>query len=100
MLPENYDLLFVALSYVVAGLGSYTALSLGGRLSTPSGNLRVRWLIGGAAAQATGIWAMHYTGMLALHLPIPIGYYIPLVVLSFLLAFGAALLALALTQRA
>jgi NO-binding membrane sensor protein with MHYT domain len=100
MMPQSYDPLFVALSYVVAALGSYTALSLGARLSTPSGNLRLPWLLGGAAAQATGIWAMHYTGMLALHLPVPIGYYIPLVIISFLIAFGACLLALALTQRA
>src|SRR6476661_1888598 len=100
MLPERYDLLFVALSCVVAGLGSFTALSLGARLSTPSGHLRVPWLVGGAVAQATGIWAMHFTGMLALHLPVPIGYYTPLVVLSFLIALGASILALALTQRA
>jgi NO-binding membrane sensor protein with MHYT domain len=99
MLPETYDPLFVALSYVVAGLGSYTALSLGARLLTRSGHLRVSWLLGGAAGQATGIWAMHFTGMLALHLPVPIGYDVPLVVLSYIIAFTGSLLALTLTQR-
>jgi NO-binding membrane sensor protein with MHYT domain len=99
MLPETYDPEFVVLSYVVAALGSYTALSLGARLTAMSGRLRVPWLLGGAAAQAAGIWAMHFTGMLALHLPVPIGYFVPLLIASYIIAFMGSLLAMVFTQR-
>jgi NO-binding membrane sensor protein with MHYT domain len=98
MLPESYDPLLVALSYLVALLGSYTALSIVGRLSDPGGRLRVRWLLGGATAQGTGIWAMHFTGMLALRLPVPIAYNVIMITLSFLVATSGSLLALWLTQ--
>jgi NO-binding membrane sensor protein with MHYT domain len=99
MLPESYDPPLLALSYMVALLGSYTALSIVARLSDIRGQLRVRWLFGGAFAQGTGIWGMHFTGMLALHLPVRIGYDVTLVALSFLVAVYGSLLALWLTQR-
>jgi NO-binding membrane sensor protein with MHYT domain len=99
MLPERYDPLLVILSYLIAVLGSYTGLSMGARLTSPSGRLRGSWLLGGAFAQATGIWSMHFTGMLALTLPVPIAYNVAFVSLSFVIALGGSLLALALTQR-
>jgi NO-binding membrane sensor protein with MHYT domain len=55
----------VLLSYVVAIFASYTALDLAGRVSAYSGRGRALWLAGGAFAMGTGIWSMHFTGMLA-----------------------------------
>jgi signal transduction histidine kinase len=98
-LPESYDLLLVALSYLVSFAGSYTALSMVARLSTPGGRLRVPWLLGAAFAQGTAIWSMHFAGMLALDLSIPIAYYVALVALSLVIAGTGSLLALFLTQR-
>jgi NO-binding membrane sensor protein with MHYT domain len=99
MLPESYDPVLVALSYVVALLGSYAALSIVGRLTDASGRLRVGWLVGGAFAQGFGIWGMHFTGMLALRLPVPVAYNVALVTLSFLVAMSGSLLSLWLTRR-
>jgi signal transduction histidine kinase len=99
MLPEHYDPLLVLLSYAVAAFGSITALHLGARIRSRTGQLRVPWLVGGAAAQGTGIWGMHFTGMLAFHLPVPIAYDVPLIALSWIVASAGALLALFLTQR-
>src|SRR5690349_3494742 len=98
-LPERYDPLLVALSYVVAVVGSLTALRMGARVSTAAGTLRPQWLTGGALAQGAGIWSMHFTGMLALSLPVPISYDVPLVILSYVVASGGALLSLVLTRR-
>jgi NO-binding membrane sensor protein with MHYT domain len=42
---------------------------------------------------------MHFTGMLAFHLPVPIAYDVPLVVLSILIACAGALVALLLASR-
>src|SRR5260370_30819207 len=38
------------------------------------------------------IWSMHYTGMLAFHLSVPVRYHVPTTVLSFLIAIvGSAI---------
>lgn len=99
MLPARYSSLIVVLSYVVALLGSYTALSIASRLSGPADQLRLRWLLGGAFAQGTGIWGMHFTGMLAFHLPVPVRYNLSLVTLSLVVAASGSMLALWVTQR-
>jgi NO-binding membrane sensor protein with MHYT domain len=99
MLPKGYDPLLVVLSYAVALLGSYTALGIAARLTAPGGQIRMPWLFGGSFAQATGIWGMHFTGMLALRLPIPVSYDVTLVALSFLIAMTGTLIALWLTHR-
>jgi NO-binding membrane sensor protein with MHYT domain len=99
MLPQRYDALLVVLSYLVAFLGSYTALSIAARLTAPGGRLRLRWLVGGAFAEGTAIWSMHFTGMLALHLSVPVAYNVTLVLLSHVIASTGSLLALWLTQR-
>jgi NO-binding membrane sensor protein with MHYT domain len=99
MLPERHDPVLVVLSYLVATLGSITALRLGARVGARGGRLRVRWLIGGALAQGMGIWGMHFTGMLAFRLPVPIDYDVPLMLLSYVVAAAGAALALSFTQR-
>jgi diguanylate cyclase (GGDEF)-like protein len=37
-----------------------------------------------------GVWSMHYLGMLAVSMPVPVDYYVPTVVLSLLLAVAAS----------
>ncbi len=46
-----------------------------------------------------GIWAMHYIGMLAFRLPIPVYYHVPTVILSLLAAILASLVALYVVSR-
>lgn len=71
----TYDYWLVALSLVVASLASYTALDLSGHISVMTRpRIRHAWLAGGAAAMGIGIWSMHFIGMLAFSLPIPLGY--------------------------
>ncbi|MEA2706740.1 MAG: hypothetical protein QOH22_1528, partial [Gemmatimonadaceae bacterium] len=53
-----------------------------------------------ALAMALGIWSMHFVGMLALHLPIPVWYDAPLVFLSFFAAFVGCVIAFAIFNRA
>ena len=59
---------------LVAVLASYTALSLAGRVSQATETGARWWIAGGAFAMGTGIWAMHFVGMLAFRLPIPLSY--------------------------
>jgi diguanylate cyclase (GGDEF)-like protein/PAS domain S-box-containing protein len=90
----SYSLQFVALSVLLAMFASYSALDLTGRVTSARGNLRIVWLGFGASAMGLGIWAMHYVGMLALTLPMPVFYHVPTVLLSLFAAIAASVVAL------
>jgi PAS domain S-box-containing protein len=94
-----YDYRLVALSVVIAICASYAALDLAGRVTAARGKARLAWLIGGASAMGLGIWSMHYIGMLAFSLPIPVQYDWPTVVVSLLAAVLASAIALFVVSR-
>jgi diguanylate cyclase (GGDEF)-like protein len=83
----TYNLLLVLLSILVASIASYVALDLVSRVVATQGTRASRyWLVGGALSMGTGIWSMHFVGMLAFQLPIPMAYNIPVTLLSLLIA--------------
>src|ERR1700719_282048 len=95
----SYNYALVALSVLIAMFASYAALDLAGRVTAASGWTRVFWLLGGAGAMGTGIWSMHYIGMLAFILPIPVAYHWPTVLLSMFAAILASAIALYVVSR-
>ncbi|HEV2419563.1 MAG TPA: response regulator [Terriglobia bacterium] len=99
VLPGSYDFRLVALSFVIAMCASYAALDLAARTSATRGRARYAWLCGGAVAMGVGIWSMHYIGMLAFSLPVPILYDLPIVFLSWVAAAASSALALYLIAR-
>jgi diguanylate cyclase (GGDEF)-like protein len=97
----TYNFWLVAVSFIVAALASYTALDLTGRIALlASSRLRHAWLVGGAAAMGVGIWSMHFIAMLALSLPIPLGYDFALTGDSLAIAVVVSYFALFVTTRA
>src|SRR3954471_15829783 len=95
----SWDPWLVVLSYVVAVFASYTALDLAGRVVAARGWGRRIWLAGGAFAMGTGIWAMHFTGMQAYKMSIPVTYDVPVTLLSMAIAIAASALALFAVSR-
>src|SRR5258708_7926905 len=95
----SYNYALVALSVLIAIVASYAALDLAGRVTAPSGWTRTVWLLGGAGAMGTGIWSMHYIGMLAFILPIPVAYHWRTVLLSLFAAILASVIALSVVSR-
>jgi len=94
MLTGHYEIPLVLVSIFVAIVASYSALSLAGRVTEAKGRARYAWTVGGAIAMGSGIWAMHFVGMLAFSLPIPIAFDTPITVASLLLPIAASGLAL------
>lgn len=94
MYAASYNPLLVAASLFVAILASYTALDMAGRITTAQGRAAHWWLVGGAAAMGVGIWSMHFIGMLAFSLPIPLGYDPAITLLSLLIAIASSVFAL------
>ena len=73
-MSSSYSHGLVLASSLVAVAASYAALKAAGRITASRGVARRWWLAGGALAMGFGIWSMHFIGMLAYRLPIPVGY--------------------------
>ena len=75
VLAPQYSLGLVALSYIVSFAGSLTALMCASRMLKATGLARFSMLACAAVALGgIGIWSMHFIGMLAYRLPVPIVY--------------------------
>ena len=99
ILTSSYDYRLVVLSVVIAVFSSYAALDLAGRVTAARGRICVAWLAAGATAMGLGIWSMHYIGMLAFRMPMPVEYDWPTVLLSLLAAIFASAVALYVASR-
>ena len=76
--PRYYTPALVAISYGVAVLAAFVALDMAARIAA-SERRAARWWLGlGSTAMGVGIWSMHFIGMLAFSLPIPLGYDLPI----------------------
>ena len=95
----SYDYRLVILSVLIAVLASYTSLDLAGRVTASRHWARFAWLTAGAASLGIGIWSMHYVGMMAFSLPIPILYNWPTVLLSLLAGVCASAAGLFVVSR-
>src|SRR3984885_5496751 len=94
-----YDFRLVTASVLIAVFAAYAALDLAGRVTAAKGLLRFVWLGGGAFAMGIGIWSMHYIGMEAFRLPVPVQYDWPTVLLSMIAAVFASAVALFVVSR-
>ena len=95
----HHDPKLVVLSVTVAVIASYAALDLAARVSVRRGRAAWLWLLGGAGVMGTGIWSMHFIGMLALQLGGPVAYDGPINAASWLIAVLASGVALLVVRR-
>ena len=73
-LTSHHNLWAVAASLLLATLASYVALDLSRRVRHASGRPHLLWWALGSLAMGTGIWSMHFVGMLGFSLPISLGF--------------------------
>lgn len=82
-LPIGYNPRIVLLSYIIACVAAYAAWNMTERLqASREPGLQYMWLGAGAAVLGFGIWCMHFVGMLAMVLPIPVAYDLATTLLS------------------
>jgi diguanylate cyclase len=89
----------VALSVAVAIVAGYLALDLAQRSAGAGGVMRRAWIVAGGVTIGLGIWSMHFIGMLAMKMAMPVSYDLPLVALSMIAAIGGSVIALAVVVR-
>jgi NO-binding membrane sensor protein with MHYT domain len=98
-MEASYNPWLVGLSIVVAMVVAYTALKLAARVADAAGSAGRLWLVGGAVAMGMGIWSMHFIGMLAFSVDIPLRYGILKTLLSLVIAIITSGFALAIASR-
>ena len=98
-MPLSYNLFLVAGSLAMAVFASYVSFDMARRVRTSQRGIGLAWWAAGSLVMGTGIWAMHFMGMQALELPIPIGFSRGLTFVSWVAAVAASGVALALASR-
>lgn len=93
----NYGI--VALSIATAIIGSYVALYFAARLRNALGRERIWWTLLGALTMGLAIWSMHFVGMLAMSMDMPMSYDPTLSFLSIVAAAVGAGVAFLILQR-
>ncbi|MGD0798441.1 MAG: diguanylate cyclase [Acidobacteriaceae bacterium] len=99
MVPTTTVWWLVAVSVLTSIVSSYVAFSFAERLAASKGRAYGFWLTSGAVSMGLGIWSMHYIGMLAVRLPMDVGYHVPTVLVSLLLATLASAVALVVVSK-
>jgi PAS domain S-box-containing protein len=89
----------VSASFVIASIASFTALELSRRVATLSGPPRLMWLAAGSFAMGSGIWTMHFVGMLAYSMPVAFSYDVWITVGSLLIGIAASAFAIHVASR-
>jgi diguanylate cyclase (GGDEF)-like protein len=97
-LTFHHDRGLVVLSYLVAAVGSYTALEMIERWRNAAGAQAHYWQLASAAAFGGSIWAMHFIAMLALRISLPVTYAPGLTLLSLVIAIGVVGLGLQIVR--
>ena len=93
-LSPTYNPGIVLASLAISSFASYVALDLAKRVRTGDRRMAIAWWVGGSVAMGTGIWCMHFVGMLAFTLPIALGYTLALTILSWCAAVAVSAIAL------
>jgi NO-binding membrane sensor protein with MHYT domain/GGDEF domain-containing protein len=95
----SYDISLVSLSYLVAILASYCALYFGTQLTRVDGKKHRLWLVLGSLSMGLGVWSMHFIGMGAYQVDMPMSYDLTMTIVSCVAAILASGLALYLISR-
>ena len=94
----RYDPALVALSVLVAIFSSWMGLQIAGQASANRAQRSIV-LLTGSLALGSGVWAMHFIGMLAFDLCTRVVFDPAITLLSLLPSIGASFVALSLIGR-
>lgn len=86
----HYEPWLVAVSYFVATLTAYSALRVVMRMRNVEQKEQALYILSGAMIMGSGVWSMHFLGMLAFHMPMDVSYDIRITILSLLIAMLAS----------
>lgn len=97
----EFNLILVGLSYVIAVCGSYAGLNIAIKIpaAKPGASLFSSLMMSSIAIGAVAIWSMHYIGMLAVEMHVPVSYDLTLTIVSMIFAVLACAIGLFIVGR-
>ncbi len=99
-LVTSYQFQLVALSFVLAVVGSFISLYAARRIIKRDGTVDgLDLMIASFALGGVGVWSMHFVGMMALNIPVKHGYSMLETLVSMLAAVGGTAAALIIVAR-
>ena len=81
-LLQQHDLRLVALAAVVCSLSAFAGITLLTHARRTAGITQRVWLAIAAVSVGFGIWATHFVAMLSFHAGMPVGYDLPITLVS------------------
>ena len=94
IITGSYDWSLVFLSYMIAVAAAYIALNFVTSLNNSNGKNRKLAIATGGLSLGTGIWVMHFIGMMAYKTPMAMSFDLPITLLSYGITVIASWLAL------
>src|SRR4051812_23525683 len=96
LMPTTYNLPTVLLSFAIAAVGAFVALTAVGRLGarTSAGDRQLNLWAGAVALGGVGVWSMHFIGMLSVRLSMGMSYSLVETGISLVAAVVASYFAL------
>lgn len=94
----SYNMYIVALSVIIAILASYSALTIAAKISYANGKMKYFWLISGSFVMGSGVWSMHFIGMLAFEIHANMDYDASLTLLSMIASVLSSFIAFYITM--
>jgi NO-binding membrane sensor protein with MHYT domain len=95
-----YNPVLVSLSFIISVIGSFAALRLAKVIPLQEPENRLPWVLAASfALGAGGIWSMHFIGMLAFDMGMPVAYDVPMTALSLVLAWMVSALGFFVASR-
>lgn len=94
MLHVSWDPVLIGISFLVAFIAAFVSLDSAGKVAISVRRESTFWRLSGGITLGMGIWSMHFIGMLAMKMSMPLNYHLPLTALSFAIALIAASLAI------
>lgn len=94
----TYNIYIVALSVIIAVLAAYSALNIASKISSANGKMKYFWLFSGAFVMGSGVWSMHFIGMLAFEIHANMDYDASLTLLSMLASVLSSFIAFYITM--
>jgi len=91
-MDKEYDLYLVLGSLLISFLASFLAIAFASFIVWQKKNSSKLWLFAAAVNMGLGVWAMHFVGMLALHIDTAVAFEIKRTVISALIVVAASYL--------
>lgn len=85
---EHHDLRLVALAALVCGLSAFAGITLLNHARRTAGPMQMAWLGVAAVTVGFGVWATHFVAMLSFSAGMPVGYDLPLTLVSLFCAIA------------